>query len=42
MLHECRTDEGFTDVGDGLVTKLVGELKPVIFALANTLAAEEL
>jgi hypothetical protein len=39
---ECSTDEGFTDIGDTLVTQVVWDLEPVIFALVHTLAADKL
>ena len=41
VLHKGCADEGLAHVGDGFVAQVVGELQPVVFALADAFTAKE-
>lgn len=42
VLLESSTDEGFTDVRDALVAKIMRELQPMVISLLQTLTPNEL
>ena len=42
VLHESRADESFANVGNRLVTEVVSEFEPVVFALVDAFSTDEL